>query len=108
MYEYRARVVKIIDGDTIDLDVDLGFNITIRVRGRLMDVDTPERGHEDWKLATQTLNELIASERDANGYVAIMTTKTGKYCRWLVKVGNINKTLAEKWPYRTAGDEKRS
>jgi len=41
-----------------------------------MDVDTPERGHEDWKLATQTLNELIASERDANGYVAIMTTKT--------------------------------
>jgi len=47
---------------------------------------------------------LIASERDASGYVTMTTTKTGKYGRWLVKVGNINKTLAEKWPYRTAGN----
>ena len=104
MHDQSAKVIKIVDGDTIDFDVDLGFNITIRVRGRLMDVDTPERGHEDWKLATQELNMLITSERDADGYVTIMTTKTGKYGRWLVKVGNINKTLAEKWPYRTAGD----
>jgi len=104
MYEYKAKVIKIVDGDTVDFDVDLGFNITIRVRGRLMDVDTPERGHEDWKLATQELRMLIASERDASGYVTMTTTKTGKYGRWLVKVGNINKTLAEKWPYRTAGN----
>ena len=108
MYEYKARVVKIIDGDTIDFDVDLGFNITIRVRGRLLYVDTPERGHEDWKRATQELNKLILQERDSSGYVSVTTTKTGKYGRWLVEVGSINKTLAEKWPYSTSKDEKRS
>ena len=42
MYEYKCRVIKVVDGDTIDVDIDLGFNITLsNQRIRLQGVDTP-------------------------------------------------------------------
>lgn len=47
MYKYKCKLVKVIDGDTIDLDIDLGFAVTLRERVRLEGVNTPEvRGHE--------------------------------------------------------------
>ena len=43
MYEYRVKVVKVIDGDTVDIDIDLGFNTWIKnERVRIMGIDTPE------------------------------------------------------------------
>jgi micrococcal nuclease len=43
MYEYRVRkVTKIVDGDTIDVEIDLGFNISYAQRVRLAGIDTPE------------------------------------------------------------------
>jgi micrococcal nuclease len=42
MYVYPCKVVNIVDGDTIDIELDLGFNIKMKERVRLIDVDTPE------------------------------------------------------------------
>jgi micrococcal nuclease len=43
MYEYRVKqVLKVVDGDTIDVDIDLGFNISFTQRVRLAGIDTPE------------------------------------------------------------------
>lgn len=43
MYEYRVKkVLAVIDGDTIDVDIDLGFDISITKRVRLAGIDTPE------------------------------------------------------------------
>ena len=43
MYEYRCKVLKVIDGDTVDVDIDLGFGIWQRnERVRVMGIDTPE------------------------------------------------------------------
>ncbi len=42
IYQYWARVEKVIDGDTVDLQVSLGFEITIKMRARLIGIDTPE------------------------------------------------------------------
>ena len=42
MYTYAARLVRVVDGDTVDLDIDLGFHITVRERFRLAGIDTPE------------------------------------------------------------------
>lgn len=42
MYIYSCKVNRVIDGDTLDLEIDLGFNIRIRERVRLYGVDTPE------------------------------------------------------------------
>ena len=43
MYEYRGKVKRVIDGDTVDVDIDLGFNTWIKnERVRIMGIDTPE------------------------------------------------------------------
>lgn len=42
MYTYSCKVNRVIDGDTLDLEIDLGFNVRIRERARLFGVDTPE------------------------------------------------------------------
>ena len=48
MYEYRiSRLNDIIDGDTIDVDIDLGFDISINKRVRLAGIDTPESRTKD-------------------------------------------------------------
>jgi|TARA_B100001741_G_scaffold152_1_gene127 micrococcal nuclease len=48
MYEYRCKVVKVIDGDTVDVDIDLGFGIwQMDERVRIMGIDTPESRTRD-------------------------------------------------------------
>jgi micrococcal nuclease len=48
MYEYRAYVVKVIDGDTVDVDIDLGFGVMLKdERVRIMGIDTPESRTSD-------------------------------------------------------------
>ena len=48
MYEYRVKkVLAVIDGDTIDVDIDLGFDISITKRVRLAGIDTPESRTSD-------------------------------------------------------------
>ena len=48
MYEYRCNIVKVIDGDTGDVDIDLGFGVWLRdQRVRLYGIDTPESRTSD-------------------------------------------------------------
>jgi micrococcal nuclease len=48
MYEYRINVVKVIDGDTVDVDIDLGFGVWMKKeRVRLYGIDTPESRTRD-------------------------------------------------------------
>ena len=48
MYEYRCKVVKIVDGDTVDVDIDLGFGVWLKKeRIRMFGIDTPESRTRD-------------------------------------------------------------
>ena len=48
MYEYKAKLLKVIDGDTVDVDIDLGFGIWMKnERVRIMGIDTPESRTRD-------------------------------------------------------------
>ena len=48
MYEYKATVIKVIDGDTVDVDLDLGFDVMLKKeRVRIMGIDTPESRTRD-------------------------------------------------------------
>ena len=48
MYEYKATVIKVVDGDTVDVDIDLGFGIILSdERVRIMGIDTPESRTRD-------------------------------------------------------------
>ena len=47
MYEYRVDIQRIIDGDTVDVLIDLGFSIYIKDRVRIAGIDTPELNSSD-------------------------------------------------------------
>ena len=48
MYEYRCKVVHIVDGDTVDVDIDLGFGVWLhKERIRMYGIDTPESRTRD-------------------------------------------------------------
>jgi micrococcal nuclease len=42
LYQYKAKVIRVVDGDTIDADVDVGFGLTMRQRFRINNFDAPE------------------------------------------------------------------
>lgn len=84
---YSAKVLKVIDGDTIDTDLDLGFRIHTNVRFRLNGIDTPELNQSDatLKLKAQQAKQFL-EEQILGKDVVIMSHKTDKYGRWLADV----------------------
>lgn len=85
MYTYKAKLVRVIDGDTIDAEIDLGFNVLIRQRIRLYGIDTPEARTRDLVekekglAAKQRLTEILPKEF----VVETVLNKRGKYGRIL-------------------------
>lgn len=80
-YVYNATVHRWVDGDTVYLDVDLGFRTHQMVECRLVGIDTPERGKVNYKEATLEANRLAP----VGSFVVIETRKDPeKYGRWLV------------------------
>ena len=48
MYEYKCKIRKVVDGDTVDIDIDLGFGVWLNdERVRIMGIDTPESRTSD-------------------------------------------------------------
>ena len=89
MYEYRVKqVLKIVDGDTIDVDIDLGFDISFTSRVRLAGIDTPESRTTDKKEKTLGLEvkQRLKDVLSKSSSVVIRTEKpdsTEKYGRIL-------------------------
>ncbi len=98
MYEYRALVRKVYDGDTITVDIDLGFDMILRNQKiRLLGINTPEvRGkeREQGLISRDALRKKIGSK-----WIIIKTQldKKGKYGRWLgtifIDEENVNEWL---------------
>lgn len=81
LYHYRATLLRVVDGDTIDVSLDMGFNTWCSQRLRLLDVDTPERSEPGWAEATSfTASSLLA------GSIVVNTVKRDSFGRWLAKV----------------------
>lgn len=85
-YRFKARLIRCVDGDTFDADVDLGFHVWARLRFRLLVVDTPERGQPGFEEATRYLAGAIADQCDDEETFELVSTKTGKYGRWLALI----------------------
>ena len=60
MYEYKAIIRRVVDGDTVDVTLDLGFNIMYNSRIRLLGIDTPESRTRDLE---EKKRGLAAKER---------------------------------------------
>ena len=81
MYEYKCKIVKIIDGDTVDVDIDLGFGVWLhKERIRLYGIDTPESRTRDLEEKKYGL----LAKRFVEGFLAkgstalLVTEKDGK------------------------------
>jgi micrococcal nuclease len=86
MYVYKAKIVKVYDGDTVTAVVDLGFGITNKIKIRLYGIDTPEiRGDErpDGLVSRDRLRELIL---DKEVIIKTIKDRTGKYGRYLAEI----------------------
>lgn len=86
MWSYRAEVARVVDGDTLDLMVDLGFDVHVLVRVRLAGVNAPERGTVQGAAARAFVVDWCAG---AGRWVSVQTSKAGareKYGRWLAEV----------------------
>lgn len=87
MHEYTATLVRVIDGDTVVLVVDLGFTVSVNIEFRLLGINAPEmkgatklaglnaKGHLEQLLAMGALS--LKSEK---------AVKTDKYGRWLADI----------------------
>ena len=88
MYEYNSRVIKVVDGDTVDVDIDLGFDIILsNQRIRLAGIDTPEsrtRDLEEKKFGLLA-KEMVESYCPVGSTVTLRTSKDerGKFGRIL-------------------------
>lgn len=82
VYIYKAKVSNIVDGDTIDVELDLGFRITTRQRVRLYGVNTPERSQPGYQEAKDLLRaEILFKDVSLQSY-----KPEDKYGRWLAAV----------------------
>lgn len=86
MYEYAVKkIVKVVDGDTVDIEIDLGFSLTKKERVRLAGIDTPESRTRDLaekELGLRAKDYLKSMLKNAEN-LKVRTAKDGKYGRML-------------------------
>lgn len=86
MYQYNAKIISVYDGDTVTAEVDLGFNVTITEKFRLVRINAPEvRGEEreDGLKSRDRLRELILNK---NVIIKTLKDRKGKYGRYLAEI----------------------
>jgi micrococcal nuclease len=87
MYEYKCNITRVVDGDTVDAEIDCGFDIIFKSRIRLYGIDTPESRTRDLdekargKLASQFIKDKIAEAKLVK--VKTKLDKKGKFGRVL-------------------------
>ena len=101
MFYYKVEVLRVVDGDTVDVRIDLGFNVWHKCRVRLVGINAPEsrtRNLEEKKRGLAAKQWLI--DRLEYQEVEMQSHGTGKYGRVLgelfVEGVNINKLMVEK------------
>ena len=122
-YIYRAKLDRVVDGDTVDALIDVGFDIWFKKRIRFMGLDTWESRTRDLeekkkgKLAKERTRQLLEDVSKKSGYFRIKSHGLGKYGRVLGEIfiidkdgkqWNVNETLiAEGHAYVYDGGKKK-
>lgn len=96
MFNYSAVVTKVIDGDTVDLTVDLGFHITLDIRTRLMGINAPEVSTPEGRTARDALRAqlpigtavTVETQKDPGDkygrWLALIEAPFGDVCQWML------------------------
>lgn len=113
IWTFRARPLNVVDGDTMDVEVDLGFRARKTIRARLGGIDAAETygvpadsgEYERGRRQTAFVQQWVG-EHDTGRWPLLVETETdtGKYGRWLARIthrasGNVlNEDLTEAYP----------
>ena len=122
-YIYRAKLDRVVDGDTVDALIDVGFDIWFKKRIRFMGLDTWESRTRDLeekklgKLAKERTRQSLEDVSSKSGYFRVKSHGLGKYGRVLGEIfimdkdgkqWNVNETLiAEGHAYVYDGGKKK-
>ena len=107
MYTYKAKLLKVIDGDTIDVKIDLGFRVYTKTRLRLYGINTPETRTKNLeeKKAGLKAKQFVEDALLNKEFKVEVFKQPGKFGRWLacihIKEDNglyfcLNEKLVEK------------
>lgn len=93
MYEYNVKeVVKVVDGDTLDVLIDVGFSVFLKQRVRLKGVNTPEIhfANNTEKQSGEAAKTYVLTWLSENSKLQIKTYKDDKYGRLLADLISVN------------------
>lgn len=113
LYNYKCKLIRVIDGDTIHADVDLGFHTWRKVNLRLADIDAPEirtkdEEEKDKGLKSAHLLELKLLEENPEGIFYIQSKGVDSFGRSIATIYTENEDIntylletgnAEKWVF---------
>lgn len=102
MFEYYARIVEVVDGDTVDAEIDLGFSICHKLRIRLNGINTPETRTKNKEEKVKGLAAKARLKELIEGKIVLVKTdksETEKYGRYLgvlfLEGVNVNQQLIQ-------------
>jgi len=106
MYEYKCKVTRVVDGDTVDIDIDLGFGVWLhKERVRIYGIDTPESRTRDLEekkfglMAKEFVKKFVKGDkRNIKSNIILRTQKydaKGKFGRILGDIIVDNKSLSD-------------
>jgi len=80
MYEYKCKILRVVDGDTVDIDIDLGFGVWLhKERVRMMGIDTPEsRTRDETEKAFGLASKNRLKELLPIGSIQVLKTEIDK------------------------------
>lgn len=90
-YVYKAKLKRVVDGDTVDLVVDAGFYISVHQRFRLKGVNTPEifgvkKDTLEYKRGMKSKEYVEQRFNENNGECIIKSHRTGMYGCWIAEI----------------------
>jgi micrococcal nuclease len=85
-YWYAAKLVRVIDGDTIVVDLDLGIHITVRETLRLFGINAPEKRGTTKLAGLDSMDYLVRLLQKDGMIIQTIKDKRGKYGRYLAKI----------------------
>jgi len=86
LYQYKARIIDVYDGDTATAIVDLGFHVSKKIKMRFYGIDTPEIRGEERDLGLISKQRVVDLILNKEVMIKTYKDKKDKYGRWLAEI----------------------